>query len=116
MNDRDCLNYDPFAGDRDSNIKLLSDRFVVARYPHQCTICFGAIFKLERHRARTEIDRDDNRAGTFRFCAMCCEAMAKSWKDSGRAIEKRTSIGMERAAIARREAKQLTTCQRPEGE
>lgn len=89
MNDRDILDYSPFAGDRDCNVRELSDKMIVARAAHKCAICFGPIVKGERVRARTEVSYDDRRVMTFRFCALCCEAMAKSWTDYGEAIEDR---------------------------
>lgn len=91
--DRDCLNFNPFEGDRDCHTKELSDRMVIGRCAHQCQICTGPIIKGERHRALTEVSYDDRKVMTFRFCALCCDAMAKNWTDDGKAILARYSIG-----------------------
>lgn len=96
--DRDVLAYDMFSADRDSNVRVFSDRMVVARKRHECIVCLGDVQPGERHRARREKNRDLGIVMTFRACAACCEAMAQSWFDGGRAIERRTWYGAEKAA------------------
>jgi hypothetical protein len=102
--DQAILSYNPFQGDRDCNVRGLTDRMVVGRYVHQCQICSGPIAKGERHRAKTEVSYDDRRVMTFRFCALCCAAIAKSWRDDGRALDERYAIG-ERARKKQRGAR-----------
>ena len=96
--DAKILCFDPW-GERDATYVVLVNSMVVARKPHECAICFGPIVVGERHRAQREAD--DGRAKTFRFCAECCEAMARSGGDTeedGMAIYDRFDIGRERAA------------------
>lgn len=96
-----CLDYNPFEGDRDSNCRTLRDCMIVARVPGPCQICFETIQKGARVRALTEVNYDDHKVMTFRFCPTCCEAMATSWTDDGRAIEARTAIGMAAMTASR---------------
>jgi hypothetical protein len=91
--DEACLNFNPFEGDRDCNIRELSDQMVVGRKDYECQICNEPIAKGERHRAKVEISYDDRRAMTFRFCSLCCKAMAGIWTDDGRGIDERYAIG-----------------------
>jgi hypothetical protein len=93
--ERNCLGFNPFEGDRDTRVRLLRDEFVTARYPHTCGVCVGTVRQGARHRARTEIY--DGEIGTFRFCVKCCEAMADVERDHGKAIERRYALGQERA-------------------
>ena len=73
--DWQVLRYEPFACDRDSNVRILADRMVIARKPHICQHCFGTTQPGERVRRRSEVDRDEGRTMAFYFCAECCEAM-----------------------------------------
>ena len=93
-----CLTYDPWAGDRDVDIVVFSDRFVVTRKPHQCVICWDEITVGQRVRSRREKDNDQQLTKTFYFCAPCCEAMALD-AETGEfeAIEARYAIGQARA-------------------
>lgn len=98
----DILAFEPFAGDRDMDIRLLDDRMRVARKAHRCVNCTGPIVAGERVRTRVEIDRDDDVLMTFRFCALCCEAMAKEVTDpddAGRAIGARSALAIPRSEI-----------------
>ena len=89
-----CLQYEPFAGDRDVDVRLLSDRFLVSRAAHTCNVCLDSIAARTRVRARSEVF--DEQLGTFYFCPTCCEAMAKSWDDDGHAIEAMYEVGYRR--------------------
>lgn len=97
FSDRDVLAYDMFAGDRDCDVTVFDDRMVVARKPHTCVVCQGPIAPNERHRARREKENRNGVVMTFRACALCCEAMAASWFDEGRAITERTWMGRKEA-------------------
>lgn len=72
--DQAVLAYEPWQ-DRDCNIVVARDRFVVTRRDHACVICSASIAKGSRVRARAEIDRDEQRRATFYFCTECCDAM-----------------------------------------
>lgn len=98
--DRNCLAYEPFEGDRDTDVRLLADRFVTSRVVHVCNVCQGAILPGLRVRARSEVY--DGQVGTFYFCPDCCAAMACSWDDDGHAIEARHTLGWERSQAGRK--------------
>lgn len=90
-----CLRCNPFEGDRDAGAVLLSDRVVTARVSHACHTCLGKIRPGERSRARREIY--DGRGVTYRWCAVCCLAQARSFHDGGRSLERRYTLGQRRA-------------------
>lgn len=96
--DRDsrCLMYHPFQGD-ETDVRVLGDKFLTVRCSQKCVICWEIIPIGTRVRARREINNEDRTAMTFYFCEPCCDAMAISWDDDGRAIERRTSLGMQAA-------------------
>ncbi|BBK44157.1 hypothetical protein STVA_41770 [Allostella vacuolata] len=91
--DADCLAFDPFEGDRDINVRTMRDGFVVVRKSHRCHICAGPIDRGSRARSLTQLC--DGEIGTWRFCALCCDAMAQSRIDHGTAIDARYRIGEE---------------------
>ncbi|TGS86705.1 hypothetical protein EN817_17540 [Mesorhizobium sp. M3A.F.Ca.ET.174.01.1.1] len=92
--DQDVLNFDLFAGDRE-NVRLIENRMVVTRKPHDCVLCGEGIPVKSRVRAQSEC-RDDNRVMTFYVCEPCCRAIGLSFTDDGKALEAR--IQMRRAA------------------
>lgn len=94
--ERLCLSYNPFQGD-ETDVTELSDKFVTTRYSHKCQICFEQIAAKSHVRARREVNNEDKKVMTFYFCEECCGAMARSWRDEGRSISERTSIGMRAA-------------------
>lgn len=94
--ERLCLLYNPFQGD-ETDVRVLNDAFVTTRYQQRCQVCLDDIPAGARVRARREINNEDRKAMTFYFCEPCCAAMARCWKDDGRAIEARTGIGMVKA-------------------
>lgn len=99
--DADVLRYNPW-GDDDSDYRVLDNRMVVTRLPHDCVICLERIPVGARIRAQREAY--DGKAMTFRFCVKCCAAMAAQCSGAdldGRRIERRTSIGMKNAIIKR---------------
>ena len=86
-----CLHTDPFAGDFGSpGDKTLSDKVTRARVGGMCHECTQDIKPGEWIRRRTDIT--EGSIATYRWCALCCAAMAKSWSDDGRAWEARTSL------------------------
>jgi hypothetical protein len=92
------LTYNPWGMD-DSDYRVLDDRFLVTRTPHDCTICFEAIPAQTRVRARREAY--DGKAMTFYMCRTCCEAMAKCVRQRGtnweHDIEARYALGQQNA-------------------
>lgn len=99
--DRLCLIYPLFEGD-ETYVTPLRNRMVMVRYSHQCVVCWHKIAAGLRVRAVTECNHETKQVMTFYCCPTCCDAMAKSWKDNGRAICERTSIGIARANRQRR--------------
>ena len=88
-----CKAYDVFAGDFGSpGDRLLQDSIVTAAKTHKlrCHTCGGVILKGERHRVRTEIV--DGELMAYRWCGLCCVAMARSWDDDGYEIDERTLL------------------------
>jgi len=82
------LTYNPFEGDFGEGEIALKDKIVVTRKPHDdCHNCAGQIAAGEVSRVKTEITYDG--ISTYRWCFLCCDAMAKSWDDNGEAIEQR---------------------------
>lgn len=104
--DEEILDYNPW-GDDDSPYRVLSNKMVVTRKPHDCTICFEGIASGTRVRAQSEVL--DGKCMTFRFCTLCCRAMAKATTssescDHGRWMEHRTSLGIKNAEAKRKAA------------
>lgn len=84
-----CLAVDPFAGD-ETDVVLVADRIVTTRTLHQCNHCLGWISPRSHPvRARSEINREENKRMTFYFCPPCCVAMAVCQLDAGRTLERR---------------------------
>jgi hypothetical protein len=69
------LAFDPFEGDfGDQGDRTLSDALVKARKLHACSHCTGPIAIGEQHRSRSDIAGGE--LMRWRWCALCCEAMA----------------------------------------
>ena len=102
--DPKILRYNPWGdGKGDDNYRVLRNVMIVGRYAHKCAICFDRIPAGQRHRAQTEINLDGRRqVKTFRFCATCCTAMVKSWRDAGEEICERYAIGQHATKMRRR--------------
>jgi hypothetical protein len=102
--DEAILSFNPWEGGKgDDPYRVLKNRMVVARVPHQCAICWGVIQRDERHRAQTEANLDGSKqVKTFRFCAECCAAMP-SWflSSSEETISARYALGEQRARASR---------------
>ncbi len=97
--DKLILAYDPWGDSKgDDHYRLFWDVMIVSLWPHVCDLCFGIFGPGLRHRAQAQLNLDGSKqVRTFRFCPKCCEAMAESWSDDGRAIGARYSIGQKRA-------------------
>ena len=90
----DCLAVDPFEGDfGDTKDRTLKDKIVIARKHGPCHLCGSQIEPKEKVRSRSDIF--DGELMYFRWCNLCCKAMAKSWTDDGEEYEQRAHIRKE---------------------
>jgi RNase P subunit RPR2 len=89
MSDEDILAYslwgDPGKGE--TPYTTLSNKMVTTRKPHICVICRGDV--RPGTRARVTREQSEGTFVTVYSCAACCEAMAASWTDHGKAIQAR---------------------------
>jgi hypothetical protein len=89
--DSDILAANPFEGDFGApGDRTLKDRLGVARKAGPCHDCRQTIQPGERVRMRSDIC--DGELMSFRWCALCCSAMALSWTDGGEAWEARLAM------------------------
>lgn len=87
----DCLALNPFDMDFGSpGDRIFSDRIAVARKVGPCHICTQLIQPGEA--IRRHVGLYDDRMQTYRWCRLCCGAMALSWTDDSRAIEERFKL------------------------
>jgi hypothetical protein len=98
--EHDCLAADPFAGDMGTpGDRTLRKQMVTARKPHaECACCLGPIAAGER--TRVQIEFFDRQMQDYRWCSECCWAMARSWKDSGKAWEAREILRQRKGVVA----------------
>lgn len=102
-----ALDFRPFDGD-ETDTTLLSDKIVTGRKAYVCQTCDGPIQPGERQRAMVETNNEDKQIMTFRWCRICCRAMAQAF-DYGRftvsgperLIESRDRLGERRRAKKR---------------
>lgn len=88
---KDVLSYNPFDGDFGTPAdRRFSDLIVTARKPGPCHDCAGTIEAGEL--IRRAVWLFDGEIRTYRWCALCCAAMASSWTDNGEAIEARAAL------------------------
>lgn len=96
--ENDCLKCNPFEGDFGSpGDKVLKDKIVTARNGGTCGMCLQKIQLGERVRTLAAIF--DGAMRHYRWCEKCCEAMAASWTDDGRAWEARVRLGDESSNV-----------------
>jgi len=87
----DCLSVDPFAGDFGGiGDRIFSDRIGKARKPGACGDCAGDILPGEEQRRLSALF--DGEMRSYRWCSLCCAAMALSWTDDGEAMEERAEL------------------------
>lgn len=87
----DCLDYNPFDGDFGSpGDVVFSDRICIARRSSTCNDCLSPI--LPREHQRRHDAKYDGQMRTYRWCALCCRAMASWWDDDGDALSKRWAL------------------------
>lgn len=87
-----ACRYNPFDGDfGDVGDRELADKIVTFRYSHECCLCPATIKAGEVGRSLTMLWADGSPApiATYRYCRACTEAMAKVFKDNGRALDAR---------------------------
>lgn len=96
-----ALNFDPWAGDMDSDAVTMRDQFVRTRQPADCAICFEAIPVGARVRSQTQRSEEQRKVMTFKFCVTCCELMASSHRDNDERIEDRYALGQRNAQKSR---------------
>lgn len=95
------LSNNPWEMD-DSGYRVLSNRMLVTRCGHSCSICFEDILPNTRVRAQTEVL--DGKAMTFYFCPTCCDAMYSNGTSdrSGEILMARYDVGRENAEAKRK--------------
>ena len=90
----ECLRVNPFDGDFGSpDDRVLSDKMVTSRGGKPCFLCRCIVQPGERTRVHVAIYDGDMQ--TYRWCALCCHAMAMSVIDEGMAWERRKAIGRQ---------------------
>ncbi len=91
MNEAEVLNYNPFEGDFGApGDKCLKDKIVTARKGGFCHDCGQEIKPGERIRSAAHIF--DGALMGYRWCQLCCEAMALWDTDNGDAITARHAL------------------------
>jgi len=93
MFDGPILDYELWAGERDVDVRVIENRMKVTRKPHLCCVCFEEIATGARCRVQSEVNRDDNRTGTFYVCPQCCEAIRTRKDDGGGELQRRWELG-----------------------
>lgn len=89
--DNEILNFDPFAGDFGApGDRVLSNKMGIARKAGDCQDCGQEIQPGERVRMMTAAF--DGELMRYRWCALCCAAMALSDEDGGEAYEARCAL------------------------
>lgn len=74
--EKNVLAFNPFDGDfGEPADKVLSDKIVTARKPGSCAHCGCEVDKGERVRRMSA--KFDGELMSYRWCALCCAAMAK---------------------------------------
>lgn len=91
---RDAVtSVDLLAGDfGNGSMRTILDAVRQAKRRGICRECLGPICKGEITRVVKMVDNDGFYGG--RCCQACCDAMAISWRDGGRAIEARHALRM----------------------
>lgn len=90
-NDAKILEFDPFQGDfGDQSDKVLKDKMGVARKAGECSNCSQQIQRGERVRLMTA--RFDGQLMNYRWCPLCCAAMALGVDGGDEAYEARIAL------------------------
>lgn len=101
----ECLADDPFAGDYGGACDgdgVLSDRMVTARKNGTCHTCEGVCEPGTRNRVRVEVY--DGELMRFRWCQLCCFAMAIYGRGCSGLADRQQRIGDERRSAQRASA------------
>lgn len=106
FNEAHALMADPFEGDfGEIGDRTLTDKIVTARKVYECHDCCGTISTGEKCRARTDII--DGEIHRYRWCHLCCAAMAVHGDNDGdEPDEWGRRIGIGQAIRAQRYAEQ----------
>jgi len=84
------LAVDLFDGDKEGVDRWLRDKIVRARVSGTCGECLGEIEPGTFTRSFAFVD--DGAITSNRVCQDCCDAMAKRWKDDGKALDRRYEL------------------------
>lgn len=96
--DADVLKFHPFQDDFGlPSDRCFSDKIAVARKPGPCHGCAQTISAGERIRRSTWLF--DGEVRTYRWCSLCCDAMASSWIDNGSALDARERLRKSNEAL-----------------
>ena len=96
----ECLACNPFEGDfGEPGDRTLVEKIVTLRRPRKCALCGQMSVKGTRCRVNVEIF--DGKLMSYTWCEECCSAMADSWTDQGRALEKRAALNKEASCPSR---------------
>ncbi len=88
---KDCLSVNPFEGDFGApGDKVLKDKIGIARKAGPCGMCGQEILPGQKVRILAAVF--DGALMSYRWCGLCCLAMARSWEDDGEAWEQRASL------------------------
>jgi hypothetical protein len=82
LDEDSATSWEPFEGE-DEDVRVFSDQIVTARKDHICFHCNGPIHRSERHRARNELNRDEGKRMTFRWCPDCLNAYEMDEDEDG---------------------------------
>lgn len=89
--DEKTLTFNPFEGDfGDQRDRVLKNKMGVARKAGECDNCAQQIQPGERIRLMAALF--DGELMSYRWCALCCAAMATCADDNGEAYEARFAL------------------------
>lgn len=96
FNHQDCLDTNPFEGDfgEQSDDREFSNKIVIARKGGTCHLCADEI--QPGHPTRVLVAKHGGEMRRYRWCHICCQAMAASWEDDGDAWNERAMLGWKR--------------------
>lgn len=88
LDEQACLAVNPFEGDfGGTDDRTLRDKIGLARKENPCFLCGQTIRPGELVRMMAAVF--DGELCSYRWCSLCCYAMAASWHDGGEAMDAR---------------------------
>lgn len=88
FDEQKCLQYNPFEGDfGEPGDRVLKDKICTSRKTGECHNCGTCIQPGERTRRLTAVF--GGQLLSYRWCELCCSAMAAWWTDDGEAMTAR---------------------------